>query len=95
MSRTHGLLVLPDGPRRGGAGGGVLQMQGAEPGRGGKRSTSLWQTAHLSESRVAAPGPGGKRVGWGVGQRWDRANICFISMVIDTEGNPMVLHSLK
>ncbi|APD47747.1 VOC family protein [Synechococcus sp. CS-602] len=72
-----------------GAGGALMQMQGAEPGKGGTTVYFACADCALEESRVAAAGGTVCRPKMAIGE------FGFISMVIDTEGNPIGLHSLK
>lgn len=71
-----------------GAGGALMQMEGAEPGKGGTIVYFSCEDCAVEESRVAAAGGQVCRPKQAIGE------FGFISVVIDTEGNPIGLHSL-
>jgi predicted enzyme related to lactoylglutathione lyase len=72
-----------------GAGGALMQMAGCEPGKGGTLVYFSCEDCAIEESRVVPAGGTVCRQKMAIGE------FGFISVVIDTEGNPIGLHSLK
>lgn len=71
-----------------GAGGALMQMEGCEPGKGGTMVYFTCQDCAVEEGRVGPAGGTVLRPKMAIGA------FGFISVVIDTEGNPIGLHSL-
>ncbi|MBC1260466.1 VOC family protein [Synechococcus sp. BSF8S] len=72
-----------------GAGGALMKMAGCEPGKGGTMVYFSCVDCAVEEGRVAPAGGTVCRPKMPIGE------FGFISVVIDTEGNPIGLHSLK
>ncbi len=71
-----------------GSGGALMQMEGCEPGKGGTMVYFSCQNCAVEESRVVSAGGTVNRPKMAIGA------FGFISVVRDTEGNPIGLHSL-
>jgi uncharacterized protein len=80
---------FPMDDNQAGAGGALMQMAGCEPGKGGTMVYFNCEDCAVEESRVAPAGGTVCRPKMAIG------TFGFISVVIDTEGNPIGLHSLQ
>lgn len=72
-----------------GAGGALMRMAGCEPGKGGTMVYFSCADCAVEEGRVVPAGGQVCRPKMPIGE------FGFISVVLDTEGNPIGLHSLR
>ncbi|MCP9917373.1 VOC family protein [Cyanobium sp. ATX 6F1] len=79
---------FPMDDTKAGAGGALMQMEGCEPGKGGTMVYFSCGDCAVEESRVVPAGGQVCRAKMAIGE------FGFISVVLDTEGNPIGLHSL-
>jgi predicted enzyme related to lactoylglutathione lyase len=71
-----------------GSGGALAKMEGVNPGQGGTLVYFSCDDCAVEESRVLAAGGKVMRPKFSIGEYG------FISLAIDTEGNPIGLHSM-
>jgi predicted enzyme related to lactoylglutathione lyase len=72
-----------------GCGGALCKMEGCAPGGGGTLIYFSCEDCAVEESRAAGAGGQVFRPKWAIGEYG------FISLILDTEGNMIGLHSLK
>ncbi len=72
-----------------GAGGALVQMEGAAPGGGGTLIYFSCEDCSVEESRVEAAGGTVQQTKMAI------AEYGFISLILDSEGNRIGLHSLR